>query len=163
VIVPGTPSDSPANGPIVETAGIEPASCSRHCEEWQGALNSKGYGVRTIQGRRWLAHRAAYALEHGPLDPNVQLHHTCGNRRCINVAHLKPVSALEHNRSHLVSPSGAQFIENAFVGGGTRSRRELIGAAAAVGISESAISTALCRMPSLRRVGHGLYAWRQCA
>jgi hypothetical protein len=25
VIVPGTPSDSPANGPIVETAGIEPA------------------------------------------------------------------------------------------------------------------------------------------
>jgi DNA modification methylase len=34
VIVPGTPSDSPANGPIVETAGIEPAQRSRQ-PTWQ--------------------------------------------------------------------------------------------------------------------------------
>jgi hypothetical protein len=29
VIVPGTPSETPAKGPVVETAGIEPAKCSR--------------------------------------------------------------------------------------------------------------------------------------
>jgi hypothetical protein len=162
VIVPGTPSDSPANGRVVETAGIEPALNSRHCEEWTGALNSKGYGVRTINSRRWLAHRAAYALEHGPLEPGVQLHHTCGNRRCVNVAHLKPVSALEHNRSHLASQSAAQFIEAQFADGHLhiRRRRELVAAAAAVGISAGAIGNALLRMPNIRRVGRGLYAWR---
>ena len=40
------------------------------CVEWQGALNSKGYGVlnsRPLFGQLRYAHRTAYEMERGPI------------------------------------------------------------------------------------------------
>lgn len=146
-------------GVEVETVGIEPTKQSPRCEEWTGALNSKGYGVRTIDGRAWLAHRAAYVAEHGPISLGLHLHHTCGNRRCVAVAHLRPVSPDEHNRSHRSSPSAAEVI-GAELAKGRRTRRELVAVADEAGISAQAVDTALSRMPTAHRVGRGVYMER---
>lgn len=57
------------------------------CWLWRGALNSKGYGCLGIGGKRWLAHRIAYALSKG--EPGrLIIRHSCDNPRCCNPAHL---------------------------------------------------------------------------
>ena len=45
------------------------------------------------------AHRYAYALEHGTLDPEDDIHHDhdiCKHRNCVNHAHLSPVDHEKH-------------------------------------------------------------------
>ncbi len=45
------------------------------------------------------AHRYAYALEHGPPDPEEDIHHDhdkCNHRNCVNVAHLGSIDHDEH-------------------------------------------------------------------
>ena len=62
------------------------------CVLWQKAKNNHGYGVIRRRGRNYLAHRAAYEAEHGPIPPGLQLDHLCRNPACVNVQHLEPVS-----------------------------------------------------------------------
>lgn len=64
------------------------------CWEWQGAVDSKGYGGFWAEGRAQGAHRIAYELSTGRRIPAGEGHHgicilhTCDNRRCCNPAHL---------------------------------------------------------------------------
>lgn len=63
------------------------------CWEYQGPLYSNGYGKlsREEHGTR-LAHRASF-IEHTGVDPGVlDLDHLCLNRKCMNPAHLEPVT-----------------------------------------------------------------------
>lgn len=64
------------------------------CWNWTGAIQSKGYGSF---GRK-LSHRWAYERFVGPIPDGMQLDHTCRNTRCVNPAHLEPVSNLENQR-----------------------------------------------------------------
>lgn len=70
------------------------------CWPWTGALHSSGYGVLwggRDDARRWLrAHRVAYELLVGPIPDGMQLDHLCRNRRCVNPAHLEPVTLVEN-------------------------------------------------------------------
>lgn len=68
------------------------------CVEWGGFRNSDGYGIRTVNRRRMRAHRAAYEEEVGPIPEGLVLDHLCGNRACINVEHLEPVTRGENSR-----------------------------------------------------------------
>ena len=70
------------------------------CWLWQGARhNSKGYGRHNANGTKWLAHRYVYELLIGPIPPQYELDHVvCGNTRCVNPAHLQPVTPEEHHR-----------------------------------------------------------------
>lgn len=70
------------------------------------------------------AHRAAWTHVHGPIPDGMVVDHTCGNRRCVNVDHLRLLSNYEnarrtlgrdwplgecingHDNSHLVVRSG---------------------------------------------------------
>lgn len=86
------------------------------CWIWQKALDRDGYGV--IQAiRRDSAHRVAYLAFVGPIPDGRVLDHTChstdafcpgGNdclhRRCVNPAHLEPVTVGE-NTQRGTSPS----------------------------------------------------------
>lgn len=73
------------------------------CWLWTGGLDKNGYGKATlaINGdwghRRYVrAHRLAYETFVGPIPAGLELDHLCGNRGCINPAHLEPVTGHEN-------------------------------------------------------------------
>jgi HNH endonuclease len=63
------------------------------CVEWQGALFSNGYGHigRKVDGvrREMLAHRFVFEQAHGPIPKGMVIMHTCDNRKCISLEHLR--------------------------------------------------------------------------
>lgn len=84
------------NGPIPEYAPhLGP------CWVWIASLDRHGYGQLNAGGesggiRR--AHRVAYELLVGPIPDGLDLDHLCRVRRCVNPAHLEPVTNAENKR-----------------------------------------------------------------
>lgn len=71
------------------------------CWLWTAALDPAGYGRFKEAGRGGLvrlAHRIAYQLVVGPIPTGLQLDHLCRVRRCVNPAHLEPVTSAENTR-----------------------------------------------------------------
>ncbi len=75
------------------------------CWLWTGAItpvDRGGYGIwgAKIDGRflTQSAHRAAYIALVGPVPIGLQLDHLCRTRRCVNPAHLEPVTPKENIR-----------------------------------------------------------------
>jgi hypothetical protein len=70
------------------------------CWIWHGAHDSCGYGHFTMDGKKIGAHRMAWFLTNGEM-PSQEIDHTCRNRTCVNVAHMRDVSHKEniHNSS----------------------------------------------------------------
>ncbi len=61
------------------------------CIPWLGRTTNKGYGVlRTAGGDslRTTAHRFAWVIARGDLEPNQCVLHRCDNPACVNVEHL---------------------------------------------------------------------------
>lgn len=78
------------------------------CWEWQAAVQAigrKGYGVIRVAKRNILAHRLAYELTIGPIPEGLQLDHLCRNPRCVNPAHLEPVTNWENGRRGISPPA----------------------------------------------------------
>ena len=71
------------------------------CVLWEGTITRSGYGAKKIAGRVYTAHRLAWEAEKGPIPEGYELHHVCGNRACVNLAHLELLTRLEHRRKHL--------------------------------------------------------------
>lgn len=63
-----------------------------NCWVWLGALSPEGYGR---VGTKY-AHRIVYEQHVGPIPPGLQLDHLCRNTRCVNPAHLEPVTRAEN-------------------------------------------------------------------
>jgi len=61
-----------------------------------------GYGYCLFDGRYGTAHRASFRIQMGRW-PNGVLHHLCGNRACVRLAHLQEVTAKEHAYIHFGS------------------------------------------------------------
>lgn len=70
------------------------------CWIWQRAVNTAGYGHGYVNGVHKYAHVAAYEQEHGPVPVGMFVHHTCGNKLCVNPAHLECHDRAEHHRLH---------------------------------------------------------------
>lgn len=81
------------------------------CIEFTGALSSQGYGLVWRDGSMRPAHRAAYELLVGPIPDGLHIDHVCHSadesciggsgcphRRCVNPAHLEPVTPSENVR-----------------------------------------------------------------
>jgi hypothetical protein len=66
------------------------------CWMWRGARNRDGYGNVKVAGATVGAHRVAYLLAYGHLEPGRELHHICGNRACVRPDHLQEVTDREH-------------------------------------------------------------------
>jgi hypothetical protein len=59
------------------------------CEEWPGARDKDGYGIREVNGTTWRAHRYAYTQAFGPIPAGHVVRHRCDNPPCINAEHLE--------------------------------------------------------------------------
>ena len=57
------------------------------CLIWEGGTISTGYGCVG----RGLVHRLVYEAVHGPLPPDVHVHHECRQRRCVELTHLAAI------------------------------------------------------------------------
>lgn len=58
------------------------------CRLWLGELSDSGYGRLKIKGRSVKAHRASFALAHGPIPEGHGVLHRCDVRACIEPVHL---------------------------------------------------------------------------
>lgn len=67
------------------------------CWTWTGALTSRGYSCLDVGGKRVLGHRHVYELLVGPIPDGLTIDHLCRNKRCINPAHLEPVTQAVNN------------------------------------------------------------------
>jgi hypothetical protein len=68
------------------------------CWAWTGALNSRGYGCFSVDGRSQLTHRITYSLLVGTIAPGLEVDHLCRNKRCCNPDHLEAVTRLVNQR-----------------------------------------------------------------
>lgn len=81
------------------------------CWWWTGGLNKYGYGKFKVHGRTLGAHRFAWFIANGELPRATTIDHVCHNldkscpggvgclhRRCVNPAHMEPVSTQENTR-----------------------------------------------------------------
>ena len=67
------------------------------CILWAGAINNKGYGVRTVDYKHWLAHRYSFHITHPKIDISKKLIlHKCDVRNCVNPKHLFVGSAKDN-------------------------------------------------------------------
>ena len=63
------------------------------CDEWEGTLNTAGYGrlyVGRVEGRATYiyAHRLMWMQTYGHLEPSQVVCHKCDNPKCIRLEHL---------------------------------------------------------------------------
>lgn len=61
------------------------------CWVWPGPLQH-GYGRVTFEGREIHAHRWAWIILRGPIEPGLVIDHLCRNKACVNPDHLEPVT-----------------------------------------------------------------------
>lgn len=71
---------------------------SGDCWVWTAAVNSKGYGIFSVDGSGRLAHRISYERGMGPIPEGLQIDHLCRNKLCVRPAHLEPVTNEENSR-----------------------------------------------------------------
>lgn len=68
------------------------------CWQWTAGCTPSGYGRVRIEQRDYQAHRVAYEWLIGPIGVGLQIDHLCRNRRCVNPAHMEPVTCAENLR-----------------------------------------------------------------
>jgi len=58
------------------------------CHEWQGCLQSRGYGQIRFDGASHYAHRLAWEMANGKTAGKMYVLHRCDNPKCVNSEHL---------------------------------------------------------------------------
>lgn len=68
------------------------------CWQWTGGKYSNGYARSRFLSKEHLVHRWAYEQFIGPIPDDLDCHHVCYNRSCVNPAHLE----LRTNRDNVL-------------------------------------------------------------
>ena len=85
-----------------------------HCWLWKRWRNPKGYGMVSLFGKNYRAHRVAWLLATGePLAKGMALDHLCRVRECVNPDHLREMTGEQNT---LIGLSGAYYFQNRLLG-----------------------------------------------
>lgn len=68
------------------------------CWNWNASQSTDGYGRFFLDGTVRQASRVVYELLKGKIADGLELDHLCRNTRCVNPAHLEPVTHAENIR-----------------------------------------------------------------
>ncbi len=79
------------------------------CWEWALSCSDNGYGKAKFQQWQVGAHRLSYLAHVGQIPDSLHLDHLCRNRRCINPAHLEPVTPRENVRRGVYAHLGRNY------------------------------------------------------
>ena len=81
------------------------------CWVWQGTITSEGYGRISHRGETKYTHRLAWELTNGEIPDNADIDHTCHNRACFNVEHLRVATRKQNseNKGVLLSNNTSGF------------------------------------------------------
>lgn len=94
-----TPGYAPAEERFwakVDTAG--------NCWKWQGGTTGSGYGYFSpAQSKMVRVHRYSFELANGTIPEGSEIDHTCGNRLCVNPAHLRAISHKQNGEHRVAS------------------------------------------------------------
>lgn len=87
-----THSERPLESRFMLRVDVSPDGCWL----WGGRIDKNGYGSFTcahngVRKTYWV-HRLSYELFVGPILDGLQIDHLCSVRRCVNPAHLEPVT-----------------------------------------------------------------------
>lgn|SRR5512141_493424 len=67
---------------------VDRAPRTKGCWLWRGRRGPDGVGILTVDGAVLSAPRLAWQFDHGPLEAEAELLHTCGNPGCVRPDHL---------------------------------------------------------------------------
>ncbi len=88
-----------ASGITVDDYVIEDRGHETPCWIWVfPAQTGAGYARVVINGQTYLAHRAMYEQEVGPIPDGLTIDHLCNVKACVNPAHLEAVTLQENIR-----------------------------------------------------------------
>jgi hypothetical protein len=92
----------------VETdLGYEVNNDTSPCWIWKGFKDVDGYGQIKYRGKKQAAHRASFTAFRGEIPASMDVNHLCGNRACINPAHLELQDAHNHRSQAARQPREA--------------------------------------------------------
>lgn len=79
------------------------------CKSWTGARDVYGYGVFSVGGSKYKAHRIACELEGRKHTQGLIDDHLCKNRWCVEPKHIEEVTAAENTRRGNAGQNLAKF------------------------------------------------------
>lgn len=82
--------------PVLDRFMKKVTVCESGCWLWGGVVTRGGYGMFWPDETGTPAHRWSYEHHVGLIPQGLQIDHLCRVRRCVNPAHLEPVTAKEN-------------------------------------------------------------------
>jgi len=76
---------------------------TRTCWIWIGTRMKNGYGIFSINGKNFLAHRISRELAGVPVPSDLDTRHTCHNRACVRPSHLLHGTRAENMRDMVLA------------------------------------------------------------